>query len=74
MSKLWTAIAKCKVCKRELNRATGVPESSKMQIILSAPLVAICEVRDHNTFSDCNPGVELEWMEEPCRPSQSEGE
>lgn len=60
--KLWTAIARCQVCGRELNRAVGVPESAKGQIAIMAPLMAICPVRAHNTLSDCNIGVELEWL------------
>jgi len=62
--KLFTAIATCKICGLELNRATHVPEGRELQIITSAPLVAICPVRGHNSFSDCNIGAKLEWFEE----------
>lgn len=61
---LWTAIARCKVCKKELNRAESVPENRKAEVEISAPLMAICDERDHNTFSDCNIGVDLEWIKE----------
>ncbi len=62
--KVWTCIARCRVCKKELNRAEHVPESDKTMVIISAPLVAICPESHHNTLSDCNIGVELEWREE----------
>lgn len=62
--KLWTAVAKCSTCKKELNRAEHVPESQKTKVIISAPLMAVCDVRDHNTTSDLNLRVDLEWIEE----------
>lgn len=62
--KLWTCIARCQVCKKELNRALHVPEHAKTQVIISSPLVAICPEKHHNTMSDCNIGVDLEWVEE----------
>jgi hypothetical protein len=68
---LWTAIARCGVCRRELNRAEHVPESEKLRIAVSAPLMAVCPERGHNAFSDCNPGVELEWIEEEDRTSRT---
>jgi hypothetical protein len=64
IEKLWTCVAKCQVCKKELNRARHVPESAKEWVALSAPLVSICDKIHHNTLSDCNIGVELEWIEE----------
>jgi hypothetical protein len=66
IEKLWTCIAKCQVCKKELNRALHVPEHAKVRVCLSAPLVSICDKKQHNTLSDCNIGVELEWVEEEC--------
>ena len=60
----WTCIARCRVCKSELNRAVHVPELKKFKIELSAPLVSICKEKNHNTFSDCNIGVDLEWIKE----------
>lgn len=62
---LWTCVARCQVCGKELNRAVGVPEDEKTKVIVSAPLVAICGERHHNTLSDCNIGVDLEWIEQP---------
>lgn len=61
--KLWTCVARCQVCGRELNRACGVPESAKASVAIGAPLNCICPVKGHNTLSDCNIGVELEWIE-----------
>ena len=61
---LWTCIARCQVCKKELNRALHVPEYKKVQVTISAPLVAICDCKNHNTISDCNIGVDLEWVKE----------
>jgi hypothetical protein len=61
---LWTCIARCQVCGKELNRAEHVPDGERGMVGLGAPLVAICEVREHNTYSDCNLGVQLEWIEE----------
>lgn len=64
MTETWTAIATCSVCKEELNRATGVPTNEKPRIIMTAPLVAVCDKPHHSSFSDCNIGVELEWIKE----------
>lgn len=59
---MWTGIARCKVCKKELNRAENVPESEKQKVIMTAPLMAVCDVKAHNAgFSDVNFGVEIEW-------------
>lgn len=63
--KLWKATAKCQVCDAVLNTALHVPEHEKGGVGMSAPLVAICDVKDHNTLSDCNIGVKIEWEEEP---------
>lgn len=63
--KLYTCRATCQVCGALLNEANHVPESQCVLVTMSAPLVAICEVKDHNTLSDCNIGVNLEWIEEP---------
>ena len=62
--KLYTCIATCGKCGRELNRAEHVPERARTQVIISAPLVCICPVPAHNVYSDCNVGVELKWVEE----------
>lgn len=61
---LWTAIATCEECGRELNRAEHVPEPEKGRVALSAPLVCICPEKHHNTLSDLNLRVRLEWVEE----------
>src|SRR5881392_2288889 len=61
---LWTLIARCQVCGEELNRATHVPESERSRVVIAAPLMAICDVRSHNTLTDCNIGVDLEWVSE----------
>ena len=61
---LWTGIATCRTCGAELNRAEHVPTTDKGRVTIAAPLMAICKVRGHNTFSDCNIGVVLEWVEE----------
>ena len=62
--KLWTCIARCQVCKKELNRAERVPDDARTQVIIAAPLVALCDEQSHNMLSDCNIGVDLEWVEE----------
>lgn len=73
-SALWTCIARCKICHKELNRAEHVPEHDKTRVIISAPLMAICDERNHNTLSDCNIGVELEWiMETPNTKASQPG-
>lgn len=61
---LWTCIARCQVCGKELNRAVHVPEYDKTRVAISAPLVAICDEPGHSTLSDCNIGVNLEWVQE----------
>ena len=65
--RLWTCVATCKICGKELNRAEHVPEDDKAKVIMSAPLVCICDIPDHNTSSDCNIGVVLEWEQEESR-------
>lgn len=62
--KLWKCTARCKVCNKVLNTARYVPESKRTGVSLVAPLVAICEIKSHNTLSDCNIGVKLEWEPE----------
>ena len=60
----WTCVAKCQVCGKVLNTAKGVPESEKVRVAISAPLVCLCPVPGHNTLNDCNIGVELEWSKD----------
>jgi hypothetical protein len=64
MERLWTTIARCGVCGKELNRAEHVPESERTMVTLAAPFVALCDVPAHNTFSDLNWKVRLEWVDE----------
>lgn len=61
---LYKCTAYCQVCGKVLNTAEHVPESKQTQVSISAPLVAICDVKGHNTLSDCNIGVRLEWEKE----------
>lgn len=61
--KLWRAIARCKHCRKLLNTAENIPDNKKTQVILSAPMVALCDILEHNTTSDLNLGVVLEWSE-----------
>ena len=61
---LWTAIARCRVCGKEINRAEHVPESEKTRVGVAAPMMALCDVRHHNTGSDFNLAFDLEWMPE----------
>lgn len=61
---LWTCVATCRVCGAELNRAEQVPEKDKWQVSMTAVLVALCDIPEHNTFSDCNFGVQLDWIAE----------
>lgn len=61
---LWTCIATCQVCGREVNRAVHVPAAEKSTVELSAPLVALCPEKHHNSLSDVNFGVRLEWVPE----------
>lgn len=62
--KIYTAIARCSTCKKELNRAENVPENKRGHIEMTAPLMAVCDVKEHNTFSDLNLSVEIEWLEQ----------
>lgn len=61
---LYTAIARCRTCKAELNRAEHVPENKRSQVTLSAPMMAFCEELGHNTLGDLNLNMTLEWVEE----------
>lgn len=62
--KTFTGIARCSTCGKELNRAEGVPDVKRVMVEMTAPLMAICDVREHNTFSDLNLRVQVEWIEE----------
>lgn len=62
--KIYTCTARCSTCKKELNRAENVPEAQKAKVTISAPLMAVCDVKSHNTFSDLNLRVDLEWLEQ----------
>jgi hypothetical protein len=62
--KLLTCIATCEVCGQEIGRAEHVPERQKSIVMMSAPLNCFCPIEEHNTYSDCNIGVQLEWKEE----------
>jgi hypothetical protein len=62
---LWTCIARCRRCGAELNRAEHVPPRDRPRVALGAPFVALCEIREHNTFSDLNWAFDLEWIAEP---------
>ena len=61
---LWTCIARCGVCKKELNRAVHVAPDRRPTVALAAQFMAICDTVHHNVYSDCNTRVELEWLEE----------
>jgi hypothetical protein len=62
--KLWKATAKCQVCGKVLNTAVDVPESKKKNVELTAPLMAVCDVKGHSTFSDCNFAPVIEWEQQ----------
>lgn len=61
---LVTIVAYCTKCGAEINRAEDVPKSRANGVALGAPLVAFCQERSHNTFSDCNFAVETKIIEE----------
>lgn len=61
---LWTCIARCSTCDKILNTAEHVPEDSKSMVTVTAPVMALCDVREHNSMSDLNLRVKLEWKEE----------
>jgi hypothetical protein len=62
---VWTCIARCRVCGKEVNRAEHVPEHMRTHVALTGPLLSFCDEEHHNTLSDCNIGIELEWVTEP---------
>lgn len=64
----WTAICKCRTCGKEINRAMGVPTSEKTRVSISATMMAICDVRSHNTGSDYNLNFDMEWVTEHSTP------
>lgn len=61
---LWRLIARCGQCKKILNMARNVPESEKSKVEMQGPLMAICDVKAHNSMSDLNLGVQLIWERE----------
>lgn len=63
-AKTFTCTAKCGTCGAVMNTAHGVPEEAKGQVTMSAPMVAFCEVAAHNSLSDVNWNLKLEWTEE----------
>lgn len=62
---LWTCVARCATCHKELNRAEHVPAAKKEMVALGAPMVALCSEPAHNTASDLNLRVSTEWLPEP---------
>jgi hypothetical protein len=62
--KLYTCVAFCRTCGKELNRAEHVPEDKRTRVAMAAPMVALCDVRDHNSLPDLNLGVVLVWTDE----------
>ena len=68
---LWTCIARCGDCRRELNRAEHVPESQRTLVALGAPMVALCQNPEHNTLSDLNLRVQLDWFKEGPMPEKA---
>lgn len=60
----YTCIATCKTCGYELNRATGVPESKRSMVGLSAPLMALGCPKGHDSLSDLNYHFKLHWEQE----------
>ena len=63
--RLWTCIASCQVCGKELNRAIHVPDDKKFRVSITAAFNCICDEPGHSTFSDCNFAPKLEWQLEP---------
>lgn len=57
------AVLRCQVCKRELNRSRPVLPHERAGIMIGAVLHGVCPERHHNTLSDCNIGVDIEWID-----------
>lgn len=70
---LWTCIARCGQCGREINRAEHVPENKKQWVSMTAAFNARCDEPHHNTFSDLNLRYTLDWVEEPPTESDAQG-
>ena len=63
---LWKATLKCHDCGAVLNTATDVPESKKLQVIISSGLAAgKCPNNCRSTLSDLNLNTDLVWEEQP---------
>lgn len=69
--KIYTVIAKCRTCKKELNRAINVPENELNRVKLSAPLNVIGSCK-HSTLSDLNYHFDLEVIEKNHEPKTTE--
>jgi len=61
---LYTCIVKCKVCGAELDRAMNVPDEHRMPVNASAPISGRCKQESHNSGSDLNFAIVLEWYRE----------
>jgi hypothetical protein len=59
---LWTCVVRCAVCGAELRRATHVPTVARPAMERSAPYIAFCAVREHNTRT--GPTLRFDWIEE----------
>ena len=70
-AKTFTCVAKCGTCGSVMNTAHGVPEEAKGQVTMSAPMVAFCEVSGHNSLSDVNWNLKLEWTEDTSIPHEA---
>lgn len=62
IERLYNAVAKCGECGKVLNTAENVPENKRGLVGMSACFFT-CPERHHNTFSDLNLRVEVEWTE-----------
>jgi hypothetical protein len=62
--RLFTCIATCQECGKQIGLAEHVPENRQTIVMMTAPLNCLCDVVEHNTYPDCNIGVQLEWVEE----------
>jgi hypothetical protein len=61
---LFTAIAKCGTCNKIIGQAENVTEDEKFSTERAAPLNCFCEDKEHNSLSDVNWNLNIEWIKQ----------
>ncbi len=66
--KLLICTVTCSDCGHQLAQSKPIPETEKLGVIMSAPLITpSCPNGCRATYSDCNANTELTWNDAPSQ-------